>query len=265
MILNFVELYLVNRHIKKKFLNQDKTPVLKSGSDIQVVDFNIDNQKLYATLPKNKIVGLTKKQNKDSIFAFIHKNKKSVYYAVPLPDFTLCYFNFAYFMFKELNDSLCKLDVELSTQFLEIDCEEELYRFYGYSSSFIIHLFTSLESFVNSMIPYHQSIMYKNTRIDRQDVIERKGTNDKIKYVLSSYYGKNYFSRRTKYTQAIYDMKSLRDDIVHMKYDSTLEKSVTLFRKLLNFQYYDSLNAVADLMNFYKPGYVEPCDCTKDF
>ncbi len=89
---------------------------------------------------------------------------------------------------------------------------------------------------------------------------------DKLKKVLPSFHEKkNFFKDRTPTNQHIINLKELRDEIVHTKSDSKLETSIELFRRLLNFKYDETLDAVASLMNFYKPNYIETCNCGKDF
>lgn len=52
---------------------------------------------------------------------------------------------------------------------------------------------------------------------------------------------------------------------MHMKFDATYKPSISVYRKLLDFDYQNALNAVADLMNYYENNYVEPCDCADEF
>lgn len=256
---------MTNKHIKKKFLSQGETVNFKPGANLQELDLTQDNQILFASVYKDKAMQLTLNDTGEQVYAFIYKDHENKYFPVLLPDFSLCYFNFAYFMLKELIKSKDTLEKNLSTELLDNDCREELYSFYGYSSAFIIHLFTSLESFINSNIHDSKSFPYQGKSVDKEYVMLNIGTIDKIKCILKPYYGKDFLSNRSIHTNAIYDLKKLRDELIHMKYDSTFEKSSNILDKLLKFKYEVSLDAVAKLMNFYKPNYVEACNCGKDF
>lgn len=101
----------------------------------------------------------------------------------------------------------------------------------------------------------------KNKKIQYEEILKKMPTFDKLNTVVKKYYGKYYLSPRTKFTNSLYNLRSLRNDIVHIKYGCTFYNPSSIVRRLIDFDYETTYNAVVDMMNFYQSDYVEPCDC----
>jgi hypothetical protein len=87
------------------------------------------------------------------IGGFVHKvNGKN--YVFPVPDPTLVYFNYAQISIKVVVENKKRLleKVDLTSKLSE-PAINEIYAFFYVTSGLIIFLFTSIESFINSLIP----------------------------------------------------------------------------------------------------------------
>lgn len=251
---------MINRHIKKKFLKQGDKLVLMPNAVLRQFDLTENNQLLFDKSSSDVFVLLNEKLTGENVYGYIHKLKGKGY-PIPIPDFTLCNLNFAYFMKNEAVKRKKDLINKISDGLLNDDYKEELFNFYGYSSSYIIHLFASLESFVNSLIKEFMNCQMKNKKIQYEEILKKMPTFDKLNTVVKKYYGKYYLSPRTKFTNSLYNLRSLRNDIVHIKYGCTFYNPSSIVRRLIDFDYETTYNAVVDMMNFYQSDYVEPCDC----
>jgi len=256
------------KHIKKKYLYQGTLPITNL-SNLQHIDLLENNQDLLKQKSKNCFVGLNHSDANEMIYAFIY-NYKGKYITIPLPDYTLVYYNFAYSLnIQRKNQQETLLSRLSNVDTITDDYSNELFNFYGLASSYVVNLFTSIESFINSMLPDGENYTVegpKKTEVyNKAQIQEFVCFYDKLKKVLPQFHKKNFFKDVTINNQHIINLKELRDEIVHTKSDSKLEISIKLFKRLLNFKYDETLDAVAALMNFYKPDYIEACSCGKDF
>ncbi len=110
---------------------------------------------------------------------------------MPLPDFALVHFDFSYRQNIERKISKTELlsklkDVE---KFNEMN-SEVLYKFYGYSSSCIINLFTSIECFINHLLPENKVYSEKKNNIteiyNKTQIQEHIPFWDKLKKIFTS-------------------------------------------------------------------------------
>ncbi len=140
------------KHIKKKFLFQGLLPIT-SLNNLQKIDLLVDNQELLKEKSKDCFVGLNIADSNEMIYAFIY-NHRGEYITIPLPDYTLVYYNFAYLLNIERKKQQENLLSHLSNfDTVTHDCSNDLFNFYGLASSYVVNLFTSIESFINSMLP----------------------------------------------------------------------------------------------------------------
>ena len=238
------------KHIKKKFLFEDKLKDFKyeNNIDYEVLDIKELNNDVLKNASKSKNVILETNLN-EKIFAFIYNNNGK-HITVPMPDFTLVYYDFAYKLniqrkelAKDIFDKLNNYD-----KFSEVN-SNLLYDFYGYSSSCIINLFTAIESFINSQLPYdkkYENVLNNKTEFYNREQIQSHLTFfDKLKKVLPQFYdNKNFFNKSTPTNEHIIKLKELRDKIIHTKSDSSGENQIELFKSLLKFKYDDTFDAV---------------------
>jgi hypothetical protein len=260
------------KHIRKKFLFHDV--LKKRGDDVFTKEFeqvhipeNIDSQKILKLA--NGKVGIISSSNGDNIFSMVYNDNGS-YCMIPVPDFSLMNYNQAY----KYNNERKQLRKELLRNFKNLNDQEYknfafAYEFQGCASACIIMLFTSLECFVNDIIPTD----YKYTIVDNRKTEIYNKTQiqeflpfmDKLKKVLPDALGKDFFSKQTIAGSHIHNLKDIRNAIVHMKSDPTGQNHADVLRKLLSFKYDDTFKAISTYFNFYKNGFVEDCPCDENW
>ncbi len=255
------------KHIKKKYLFKQRFDNKDNNSLVKISDKIFNQKALKANYKSNKIHIQT---TQDELYLGFIYNNSGTYVPIALPDFTLVYFDFAY----NLNINREKIKKDLLSKLTTIesmneDRSKELYNFFGISTSCVITLFTSIEAFINHMLPADKEyVVKKNNRTEiynREQIQLYISFMDKLKLVLPQLYEKNFFTKATKANSLIQNLKDLRDNLVHTKSDETFEVHIEIFKKLLNFNYNDTFEAIVSLFNFYKPNYIEPCPCNMDF
>ncbi|WP_281324054.1 hypothetical protein [Flavobacterium sp. IMCC34518] len=260
------------KHIKKKFLFHEF--LQETGDNIFTKEFeeiplpqNIDSQKILQAAKGH--VGLIKSTNGENIFSMVYRDN-GTYCMIPVPDFSLMNYHQAY----KYNIDRKELRKELIRHFRDLNSEEYKnfafsYEFQGCASSCVIMLFTSLECFVNDIIPADFKYIIpdsKRTEIyNKEQIQEFIPFMDKLKKVLPKALGKDFFSKQTAITNHIHNLKDLRNAIVHTKSDPTGQNHAEILRKLLDFRYDETFRAITTYFNFYKEGFVEDCVCDEDW
>lgn len=258
---------MLSKHIKKKFLKQDEKYILKDGSVGIEFNLNENNQKLFKSNYKSGIVKFTQKETENDIYGVICRYGKGNHFPIPIPDFSLAYFNYAYLNNSNIKEVQRDLIKKLhGSNLIEHDCEKELYSYFGQASSIIIMLFSAVESFANYLIPEDAPYIDDNKILYDKDEIQKKlDIIDKFKKVIAFSLKMDFFNCNDVNRYSILELRNLRNELVHLKHDLKLQNAKYIIEKLINFNYDRAIQSVADLMNFYKPGYVEPCDCEADF
>jgi hypothetical protein len=88
---------------------------------------------------------------------------------------------------------------------------------------------------------------------------------DKLTKVLPKALGKNFFTKHTPTNSHIYNLRDLRNEIVHTKSDKTGQNNVEILKRLLSFKYDETFIATFKLFNFYKEGFIEECNCEENW
>lgn len=257
------------KHIKKRFLLESDEETLKLDEDkfeVLKLDKNFDHRVLNG---KKKSIALVSTDQKKMYGGFVHKvDGKN--YIFPVPDPTLIYFHNAQINIARIKEYKSKLLTKLDfNQELTEPAINEIYNFYSITSGFVIYLFTSIESYINQLIP--ESFVFKRISTKRTELYDKKQIQDSIDFktkiteVIAEATSKNFFTNQTPTNQLIWNLKEFRDDIIHTKPDDNPLKYDKLIKTSLNFRYADTLDAVAKFMNFHKPDYIVECDCGKDF
>lgn len=256
------------KHIKRKFLFHDFLQKNEGQETNQIVSLEEVNQDFLKKNAKNNFAILTT-DNDEKIFSFIY-NDNGRHCMIPVPDFSLVNYNFAYTLNierKELRKKLVKNLADLVTP-NEIS-NTYAYNYQGNASSCVICLFTAIECFVNDLIPekfIYEVISERKTEIYNKSQIQISiSFMDKLTKVLPKALGKNFFLHQNPTNSHIYNLRDLRNDIVHTKSDKTGENNVDILRRLLNFKYDQTLLATFKLFNFYKEGFIEECTCSEDW
>lgn len=257
------------KHIKRKFLFHD---ILQNNekivSGLESIELDQIDQKMMKKLSKDSFAILTTDLD-EKIFSFIY-NDNGKQCMIPVPDFSLVNYNFAYNLNierKELRKKLVKNLSDLSTP-NEVS-NSFAYDYHGTASSCIICLFTSIECFINDIIPENFEYRIeseKKTEVYNKSQIQYSiSFNDKLTKVLPQALNKNFFLKVTTANAHIHNLRNLRNDIVHTKSDKTGKNHVEILKRLLNFNYDETFKATFKLFNFYKDGFIEECPCENLF
>jgi hypothetical protein len=259
------------KHIKRKFLFHDFLQKTDLG---QINGFETMEPK---TFTQDALKSVEKGRNTilhtesgEKVFCFIHNNKGKRT-LIPVPDFALVNYNWAYNMNiqrKEHQTDLLKNLEDLSS--VTEASNTFAYNFQGCASMCIIGLFTAIECYINDIIPENFEYVVPQTRkteIYNKEQIQRNiPFMEKLTKVLpQAYEGKNFFQHQTPTNAHIYKLKDLRDDIVHIKSDKTGENNIDILKRLLTFQYDDTFKSVFKLYNFYREAFIEECPCSQDY
>lgn len=255
------------KHIKKKFRYEDSDFLNEFKTSKSTLTFNIDSKIDRRILKDNYI--LMKHNSGREVISFPMKFKNDTF-LVPIPDYTLMFYNHAYMLKPSLVDTKDKLLKALRKRSSERTlCDYEIYTYFGHLSSFIFNLYCSLESYVNKCISQRCiKISKQNDKIKFIEPQKNISLFDKFKIVFPQIYeSKNFWSEHIHYYQCIVDLHNLRDELAHTKADNDFNKSaeVDLFQRLVSFNSEECLIAVRKLFDHYTPGYMVNCDCENDF
>jgi hypothetical protein len=251
------------KHIKKKYLFESKYLPIKTGSDVNTSS-RLNQSYLKTSTIENQIPFLTTTDGTDVWSVFHKKNNKNL--VLPLPDLTLIYFNYGYINNKIRKENEKKLFEKLeSTNEVTEEVINEIYNYFGAASACIIGMFTSLESFVNHIIPddakYERSSNQKTETFDKEQIQRGINFDEKIKKVIPSILKLKYDLSNS----LIPNLNLLRDKIVHTKSNKNFISQQELIKEMLDFKYEKCMEDIRDFMNYYNPLYIEDCDCGKDF
>jgi len=252
------------KHIQKRFfLEEDEKSLLQRSDKFEIlkIDKDFDNQMLNN---RKQTLVFTVTDTGKSVGGFVQKIEGRNY-VVPIPDPTLVYFNNAQGYVAKIIEMKKKLLTKLDfSQELSESAINEIYHFYGLTSGFVIFLFTSIESFINQIVPDDFTFtkkLTKRTELYNKLQIHELDFTTKITEVLSQAKGKSFFTQSTPSNGRIWNLKDFRNEIIHTKPDESPLKYEKLIKKSLNFGYGETLDAVAKFMNFYKEDYILECKC----
>ncbi len=257
------------KHIKKRFLFESEQNLLDESNET-FTTYDANDLKSPSSVFKGKEGYLTfiQREGGYTYGAFVHKIDGREY-LFPIPDPTLIYFHNAQIHLeiikRERKNLLTALDIEKGLSETGIN---QIFSFYGAVSNFVINLFTALESFINQRIPddFNYVLVSKKSTIsyNKKQIMESLQFDEKLKEVLPKATGKIINTTSPKF-QRINELKIFRDSIVHTKPGTSNTKYDELIKKAIKFNYRESLEAVADVMNTFKKDYIIECDCGRDF
>ena len=147
------------KHIKRKFLFHDYLQKVNIPESINSFKKNEVNEQFLKENAKENILILETELG-EKIFSFIYNNSGK-HCMIPVPDFSLVNYNFAY----KLNIERKKHRKKLIENLTDLTTPNEVsntyaYDYQGCASSCIICLFTAIECFINDIIP--ENFIYKN-------------------------------------------------------------------------------------------------------
>lgn len=256
------------KHIKRKTVTPASLPKEKVA-DIFPGKLPEDALKNIKYSQVKGMHGMLIMESGELIHSFFYNNNGKAC-TIPLANPVLIYFNLAQSYLKDISNtketllSLFKADSNINEDSLSL-----FYRYFGLTSSFVVMLMTSLEAFVNQKIDkdyeYKKQDQNKCLKVYNYEQIQRwipltEKIGNILNPVTSKNFGKNYKLKQTH----IDNLKTLRDLIVHTKAGNNYEEYIELYKKSLNFNFNESIEAVQDFINFYEPNLIEACGCGAD-
>ncbi|MBL7910693.1 MAG: hypothetical protein JNJ41_06550 [Bacteroidia bacterium] len=259
------------KHIKRKFLSEiskSEFEKLSEGKNVTSIPRGEKTPPLNPKFAKNHI-GHLATESGILIQSFPIKVDGKLL-MIPEPDPTLIYFSSAqnnYRLSKQYRvELLPKIDVQSDIS------EEIIHDFYNYFSSTcgsVIFLFTSLESFMNSLIK--DDYFYRKEQNNRTEIYNKKqieqhiSFDEKIKKVIPQLTGIDFLGSHPIVKQNIDNLKEFRDSIIHTKSNKDEFTYDHIVKKSFNFDYDKAIEMVAKYMNGYKSNYILECPCNADF
>lgn len=259
------------KHIKRKFLFHDRLAKMdfESQPGFELYDPKQMDQDMLKKAGKDRI-SILQTESGENVFSFIFNNQ-GTRTIIPIPDFTLVNYNWAYKMNLSRKEAHKKLVENLKDLTNPNETSNTYaYDFQGCSSTCVIMLFSSIECFINESIKsdfiYSVDTGRKTESYNKSQIEKYIPFSDKLKKVLPQIYkGKDFFQHSTKATTHINLLKELRDDIVHVKSDDTGESNVDILKRLLLFNYDAAFDSVFKMFNYYRDGFIEECPCSENW
>lgn len=253
------------KHIKKKFAYCEKKLPIKKGSQFSTVDRR-DNDKIKAINKTKKVAFMIDTEGFYTLSLMYNNQGKEL--TIPIPDLTLAYYDSAYMNNYQRKSFKNDLFEKLSqTSDLTDDVSHQMYRYINYATTSLIMMFTSIESFLNSLIPEDGNYASKKKKVYSKEKIQRYiGFEEKILHVIPSFTNSSFYTNKNDFRRSfIGKLKILRDEIIHTKSSFMFQKQSELIKQLLDFEFDKTLLETKQFMNFYKSNYIENCPCKKDF
>lgn len=251
------------RHIKRKTVDSFKlnfeNPVNK-----EEIDAAVGKKYKYSELKDFDVFIIYEEQ---TVRCFTYNDQGNAC-AVPIADPVLLYFNMAQNLLRAVQDQkknfLTLFRTEDSATISE-NAMSAFYQYFGSASSLIIMAMTSVEAFINRLLPETIEIPgQKCTEVYTKEQAQRWLRFDQKLTIIRKTTGKD-FTKNVSYAH-FNNVKDFRDQIVHTKVgERGYELYSDLYKKALNFKYNEGLFAIRDFINLYTPELVEDCPCGKDF
>lgn len=257
------------KHIEKRFILQSKKDEnFKILDGLNPIDIK-DTEKLKKANKKEDHLAFVQTDLNYTLGGITY-NLSGTNCFIPIPDPTLVYFNNAQLIFSNIKNSKKAIKTKLELSKLGDIPElasKEVYNFIGSASIFVTSLYMSLESFTNQLIPnsyeYRKPTKTKIEIYTKEHIQISFDLKRKIKEVINPITGKDYLKENPG--DIIWELRDIRDMVVHTKQENDILKYSLLIKELLGFNYEKGLIEVSKLMNYYKKDYVVECDCGEDF
>lgn len=255
------------KHISKKYLNQRllTTEEEEELKDVVIPYDRVNNLKFdskthvpYIFTDKNYVI---------QAFEYRENGQRRL---LPEPDQVLIYFNSAYNSLKQIKpmkESL--LEKTLPGTPINEGTENEIYNLFGYTSGFVMFLFSAIEAFMNRMIPDDFTYSMSNNRrtevYDKEQIQKYLSFDTKYSDVLPKITQLDFKKKHPQKHTILWNLKEFRDDLIHPKQPVGHTTYEQITKKALKFKYEKSLEAVRDYLNFYKPDLIVECNCGVDY
>lgn len=241
------------KHSLKKFVHDFKVDFdldQKNNSE-KKIDFNKYDQAFIKTVDKEVIQGFLYMNNGNPI-------------VIAEPDPCLLYFTQAEKNILEILELKSEIlqPFEMKNSHRVTEC---FFTFFQLTSSSLINFFASIEALNNSLIPNGFTIRIKRKLYDKTKTQRFLTFNTKTEEVIPEIFKKSFALEFPEKYQLIQKMKTLRDNVIHTKNHSKGFSASyrDIFREYLDFDYEEAYKITKDYINYYKPNWIENCDCGK--
>ena len=178
------------KHNTKKYLFQKAITDIDigKGEKVSLLD--------KALVKKSERKGFIYRNRKGFVIKAFPINYNGKTALIPIPDLSLVYFDGAYNLNKFRKDKEKELFDKriLGVDKIGEDAINEIYRYYGFASSCVISLFTSIESFINHIIPndkpYIKELKNKTEIFSKEQIQRNISFDEKTKKVLPYFFEK---------------------------------------------------------------------------
>ncbi|KGO87188.1 hypothetical protein [Flavobacterium suncheonense] len=132
--------------------------------------------------------------------------------------------------------------------------------FFQVAVNMIINLQATIESFANRLIPEDYAFVDINGNSFEPSIIH------KINTTLPELKGEKFKSKHGKQNNYLRQLIELRNEIVHLKPAGDPNSAYKeVYRRLINFKYLETLQAVRLFVDFYEKDLIEECPCQKEY
>lgn len=160
---------------------------------------------------------------------------------------------------KQVGDDVFLLDIE------ENGTHECYNQYVKYRASSIIMLVSSLEAYLNHIVPnefiYSTTRNGKQVKFNKEDIESTKVSfGEKLNGVIPQWIGKpDFWTTYKKEKEAIEDLYENRKNIIHLKTnsDDDFTRYFPAIDKMLDLEILSSINSTIRIMNVVHPGFVE--------
>lgn len=134
--------------------------------------------------------------------------------------------------------------------------------FFQLAFNCIINLQTSIESFLNYILNEHRYVFY-----DKNNRIRKASIHEKIEIALPEITKKVFKDEYAFQYMSIKKLIVLRNEMIHLQPDKedTNTKYKIPYRKIIDFDFAETIDAVKIFLNYHKENLIEECGCGKDF
>jgi hypothetical protein len=131
--------------------------------------------------------------------------------------------------------------------------------FFLLAFDFVMNLFAAIEAFNNSVVPEDFTFREKKEFFDRKKIQRHASFDLKTKKIIPKIFNKSFVVDFNKKHEIIIALKDIRDSLIHTKNfsDNWAASYRDIYKKLLAFDFIDSLTSTKDYMNYYKPDWIK--------
>jgi len=134
--------------------------------------------------------------------------------------------------------------------------------FFQLAFNCIINLQASIETFLNYKLNENNYLFY-----DKNNKIRNSSIHEKIEIALPIIFNKNFKHDYESQLLLIKNLINIRNEMIHLKPDKeqTNSKYKVIYRKIIDFKFDETIEAVKIFINYHEENLIEDCKCGKDF